>query len=103
MASYQYLLDEHVFQSSPTWSGGCNMVHQATVAGVPVQVSILTHLVGWVQRFRLRGHTCGQDQVSILTHLVGWVQRFRLRGHTCGQDQVSILTHLVGWVQQATS
>ena len=90
-----------------------------------VTVSILTHLVGWVQP-----STCGQEpktpktrfnphppgrvgattsvetfagvksEVSILTHLVGWVQRRPGRGVLIEGTHVSILTHLVGWVQQ---
>ena len=42
--------------------------------------------------------------VSILTHLVGWVQPAPPAA-LCGYEpdpEVSILTHLVGWVQPAT-
>ena len=62
------------FQSSPTWSGGCNPTdraeHQRTVT-----VSILTHLVGWVQQPRQPVKVQPESSVSILTHLVGWVQQ----------------------------
>ena len=36
------------FQSSPTWSGGCNQGRGQSVEPTS-KVSILTHLVGWVQ------------------------------------------------------
>ena len=46
------------FQSSPTWSGGCNrsaVEHDRVSGAGPLRVSILTHLVGWVQLTLSRG------------------------------------------------
>ena len=87
------------FQSSPTWSGGCNDIDH-TFLPRHQRVSILTHLVGWVQPVPKLDHTPPDPSCFILTHLVGWVQLESSGSALESWTPVSILTHLVGWVQR---
>ena len=101
------------FQSSPTWSGGCNPSSSVSILSIGCgydpdeAVSILTHLVGWVQLERSRSwvHGVAHHSGGFNPHPPGRV------GATGDHDRpthlvatpqallVSILTHLVGWVQ----
>ena len=98
----RWVVDASEFQSSPTWSGGCNLMPSLPGASVRGGVSILTHLVGWVQPDEASARTDNRDGVSILTHLVGWVQHGASVAELVEEIDVSILTHLVGWVQLGT-
>ena len=122
VASYQYLLDEHVFQSSPTWSGGCNRPQQDHEAGglgcfnphppgrVGATCSYQQHSHPQLPCFNPHppGRVGATAKPSFFSSAHFSFQSSPTWSGGCnllqpsgcsGAGGVSILTHLVGWVQ----
>ena len=113
------------FQSSPTWSGGCNDP-MTTTERANILVSILTHLVGWVQRggpwasdfaeMSFQSSPTWSGGCNLRAGVSEWNPPAKFQSsptwsggcnpgrvaHHLTQDHVSILTHLVGWVQPSS-